>query len=352
VIDMGKLAIGETQVKKVMISDLPIKKIMQGVNQIWTAFAANIYYIIMHSNYGYKMNEEGQQLWQYPAYTGNQNTVIEVDKDGNVYIFRGDNKFHKINKDGGFIWEYMHPYTGNFTGACIDKDSNVYTSLYVNGLQMVKLSKDGNEIYRHNYGTNRSTGIAIDQNDSSYILLYDSTYGKRYIRKIPQNGSYRIWETEISLNTCIATDKTGTYLYAPSINSAYSIAKYKTQDGSEVWNYEPSPSHMIRSVAVDKDDYIYCGRGNGEAIDTNEGGITKLSPTGSLIWDYTDIYTVRNIAVDKEGFIYAGHGAPNVGGITKFNPSGQVVTEYDVGSVIKVAVDPGKIGDNPSAFLD
>lgn len=133
-------------------------------------------------------------------------------------------------------------------------------------------------------------------------------------------------------------------IYAYARNNLYKLDK----DLNIIWNYD-APDKTTYCFSVDKDRYSYFATAGPSGGDSYK--IFKISPTGSLVWDYdipmdgeyNDLAT--DLVVDSNGNLYYGSAG---GKFVKLDSSGGTVWSKDFNDVSSVCeeIDKMTIKDN------
>jgi hypothetical protein len=206
-------------------------------------------------------------------------------------------------------------YSNDWISSCLYGTSStpVYTTSYASS--DIKLMFSVNtESYRY--------GTVVDNEGDFYISTVDGTYSSSIFKKIDKTGSMVYSTKSEHSDPSLYCDGEYIYsvdkLYSPSSSSA-SFTKYD-KSLAKVWSYKSTIDATTRAITTDSNGNVFVAYYLGVLGSM----VTKLSPTGSFIWNATASNSILSLATDRYGSLYiseSGSGAK----IKKVDSSGATV---------------------------
>ncbi|MFN0275212.1 MAG: T9SS type A sorting domain-containing protein [Chitinophagales bacterium] len=271
---------------------------------------------------------------------------IATDEFDNVYTVNGtyapggDIFLTKRDADGNFIWQATYDNTDGTrhelaTWVETDNENNIIVtgtirsgySSPVNAASVVmKFDPDGILIWRNVYETSfdgsYTRKCVIDAENNIYILGYGLAVTK--VKKFLPNGTadWAYYDEDgigSPVNIKLTPDNhlliTGRAIYG-SINGYAKI----DLDGNNVWSKTLVYSLTGGDAAGDVDGNTYII--NGDYFGTSGGSIlTKLSPTGSFIWEEVNFIAGSKVEVGTDNY-------PVIGGFPTVSTAGVAMMKY------------------------
>jgi len=268
--------------------------------------------------YVYALNRSnGKLLWKFKAHTPQEVTEkfgvktynlnwfegnIAMLADGSILAPNDNYLIYRINRDTG---EIITQYLINEMGWSLPA-VNVKTDRIITGSNFMALknvfcfdTKTGKELWTNGgLGTNAAS-VMLTSNDASGAAIVGGFDG--ILRAFSQNDGKQIWKFNARdhIYSSPSQLKDGTIIQASTDGTVYAI---NPQDGKLKWAYD-SLEPIRSSTAIDGNDYIYFGAGDGR--------LYCLTSDGKLRWGYQLVINDRNDmngspGLGKQGIYIAG----------------------------------------------
>lgn len=288
--------------------------------------------------------------WQ--QFTGG--VALATDATDNVYTITwdynpaGDIYLTKHDADGNFIWTVSYDNTDNTrhevaTWVETDNDNNIivtgtirsgYASPVNAASVVMKFDPSGTLLWRNVYETtfdgSSTRKCLIDASNNIYVLGISPSSTK--VKKFASDGT-ALWSylnvagIGAAMNFKFTPDNHLLISGRGIIGSVNGYAKIDL-DGNEVWSYAGVNSLTIGDAAGDADGNTYIINGEYVVVGTQGSILTKLSPTGTVIWTATNDITATKVEVGTDAYpVVAGFPTSGLPGVAmiKYNTAGGVI---------------------------
>ena len=250
-----------------------------------------------------KISSSGDEiLWTYSGYEGNEGLyAVEVGPDGGVYAGGSDGSVTRFYSENGSVdWESnIRQWVYDID---IDDSGNVYASHdieFISDRIVTKFSPDGTQLQLFSKGgVSRGAGIAVDKDENVYVG------NDQNVTKFDSNGN-EVWSYKLDDFTVrggVDLDSNGN-VYAVTRSG---VLRKLSSQGQSQWSVSNS-NFRFGDVIVGPADSIYTGGAKLADVDTTY--ISKFSPQGNQIWNYTptpDADSAYDLELGSDGTIYAG----------------------------------------------
>ena len=296
---------------------------------------------------------------------------LSTDETDNIYTVSwdynpaGDIYLTKHDAAGNFLWTVSYDNTDNTrhevaTWVETDHENNIlvsgtirsgYASPVNAASVLMKFDPSGTLLWRVVYETtfdgSYTKKILIDADNNIYVLgLGFGDVGQvTKVKKFDSNG-IALWsyfnEAGIGapMNFKFTPDNNILIIGRGIIGSINGYAKIDLA-GNEIWSYAGVNSLTIGDAAGDSDGNTYIINGEYIVVGIQGSIITKLSPSGSVIWTSTNDITATKVEVGSDNNPIVA-GFPSVGG------AGVAMIKYNnTGTPIWINMD----ADGPGAAL-
>ena len=225
-----------------------------------------------------KFSPNGEKIWENIVAI-DAVSFIAKDVFGNIYIAGNHGDILKYTKDGEELWKHnisTENTEAEIKSIVVDSQGNIYVGGRTNGdlfealsgsydAFLVKLNPDLVHVFEKQWGTGNNndwiqvSGLAVDNNNNLYIASSSSSEESDILVKYSPNGE-KIWGQN---------NKDGSY-------------------------------YSINSISIDNENIIYLSCTNGE--------IYKYNQDGFLIWNSKDIvkvnWEIKGMTLDNHQNLY------------------------------------------------
>lgn len=327
------------------------------------------------------INAQVQVAWyNYPGGVG-----IATDATNNVYTANwdynpgGDITLTKRNSAGNILWEVPYNNTDNTrhevaTWVETDSQGNILVSGtirsgYSNPVNansiLMKYNPSGTLLWRVVYETDfdgsYTTKCLVDAQNNIYVLGlgYSGTGMMTKVKKFSPNGT-AIWSyfdnagIGAPINFKFTPDNNIVIVGRGITGSINGYAKIDL-NGNHIWSYAGVNSLSIGDAAGDSFGNTYII--NAEYVVSNAGSIiTKLSPSGTVIWSKTNTMKGSKVEVGTDNYPVVG-GNPSIGygvAFIKYDTNGNILwqnLDADGPSLGLLALSPMKLDASNAAYI-
>ncbi len=277
-----------------------------------------VVYFGSRDNRVYAINSNGSEKWSF--LTGDwvdASPTLSLDESA-LYFGSWDNKLYALDTASGTkLWEFA---TGNLIVASpsLDLSGNIYFGSSDGFLY--SLDSDGALRWQYYIGEELDSSLAVSEDGKLYIGAFDG-----FLYAFDTDGNF-LWsfETEATLDpddrrikAPPTISKNGDIYFGSGNGRLYAL----NPDGVELWNFNTGEA-VDTGVAIAADGSLVFGSRNGSLYSLDENGLTNWE---SYIGDI--FYSTP--AIDELGRIYIGNYLGNgVSGMTALSASGELVWEY------------------------
>lgn len=277
----------------------------------------------------YRLSEN----WAQPpeGFVWGQIASVDVDRDGNVYVFQrcsadtcighGGPPLLKFDAGGRYLWSWGGGQIVWPHGMNIDGDGNIWLTDGQEhegaGQQLIKLGPDGRVRLRIGEagvagdGPNTFNGIAdVEIADNGDIFVADGHVNSRIV-KFSSDGAYmKAWGVkgdgigEFNMPHALAMDSRGRLFVADRDN--YRIQIFD-QDGTliDIWKQFGRPS----GIYIDDQDTLYVASQNTRVNANMVRGLYVGSAVDGTVESIIPGFNAESIAAGPDGAIYSGQRA-------------------------------------------
>ena len=251
-----------------------------------------------------KVNENGEKLWEKIYIKGKAEKVIETSDNGYIIVgtsykddISGRIAIIKTDKNGNVKWEKF--FGGNkteFGDDVIETSDDYYLisgitySYTTHGgwdIWLIKIDKEGNEIWNKTYGW-------WNFEWNAYVIEIEDGYA---VAGYTLSGPFG---NEIPYAYLLVTDKQGNEIWKK---------RYGTPQGAE----------EIRDFEITNDGYILCGATDSYSIGDFDAWLLKVDKNGNEIWNRSfggrGADWANAVVVIEDGYIFAGSTEKQFGNV-------------------------------------
>lgn len=270
---------------------------------------------------------------------GDKPEAIAFDSTGNVWVANfGSGNVTKLGPAGGAFGSYKPAAGLQPAAVAVDAADNVYLADYnqTGGLFKLKAA-DGSLIAKLTAGP-FPVAMAVDK----VGLLWSANYLTRTLTRLSLAGV----PPKLPPGSPIGATSVGEYPIAVAIDSL-NFAWAVNFKGHTLAQVDPT-GKLVQTVKLQG-----ASEPEGVAIDPLSGAIwvthnktgkvTKVSPTGTVVGQFTVGARPRGVAIDKAGYVWVANS--DSGTVMKLGQDGTVQ------KTIKVGTAPRAIGVDPSGFV-
>ena len=219
----------------------------------------------------YAVNPDGTMKWEvsFAASTGIR-SMMNLDKEGNLYAFAHNGVLYKFSKAGDTIWSLTLDDFGSSSSAVVfSPDGN---TMYITGRKLFAVSTDGVLLWNYDFGTGTDTWLSTPMvNTQGIIYLYTG------LERLTPSGElipgFEWWTDSTNLIPTIidpTIDKKGNVVIGTDLE-IFSV-DYK---GAFRWR-KPHDMRYGISLLSDLDGMTY--------FLTLDNNLTKIDSLGNEIW--------------------------------------------------------------------
>ncbi|QQS36812.1 MAG: PQQ-like beta-propeller repeat protein [Ignavibacteriales bacterium] len=237
----------------------------------------------------FAVNPDGTMKWEVTfAQSTGIYSMMNLDKEGNLYAFAHNGVLYKFSKAGDTIWSLTLDDFGSSSSAVVfSPDGN---TMYITGKKLFAVSTSGELKWSYQFGAGTGTW------GSTPIVSSDGTIylGFGFVSVNP-DGTIRNWPTGIVGADYIdpSIDKLGN-LY---IGLDYELISLNHKD-EERWR-KPYNLNVFFSIISDKDGKIY--------FFTEDNNLVKIDSLGNEDWRIQlDGYVYYSPAISSNGRMFFG----------------------------------------------
>lgn len=287
--------------------------------------AGEVIYIGSADDNIYAVDEEGNELWEYPTEL-DVNSVPMVGDNGKVYFGSSDVYVYGLHPEGIQYW------LKKTDGAVIS--SPAYSSggtIYIgsNDNNLWAFTEDGDFLWKFLTGGSVSSSPAIGSDGTIYVGSEDG-----YLYAVNSSGQ-QVWsrQTGNKVTSSPAIDAEGNIYFGSQDSYIYAL----NPDGSQKWSYLTG-GKVASSPVIGPDGTIYCG--------SDDNYLYALNPDGSLAWSFeTGLWIRSSPAVDSDGTVYFGSLD---GWVYALRSDGTLKWKYETGDPVNSSP---AIGDDGTIYI-
>ena len=311
---------------------------------------------------------EWSRTWGGSGYEYGRDVL--VDSSNYIYFARRPSTLLKYNRTGDLEWTLSLPISMEDKGLAFDSLENIYAAGHKGGsnnrnASLVKLNKDGNEIWNRTWGStvwDDARAVAIDSNDNIYVTGMTKSFGDSkgdiYLMKFNSSGHeqwIKRWNNgQGDSPHDISIDSNDYIFIAGSCSINYDdyicLIKYDI-NGNQLWNQTTTFNEDFdvntRAIIIDSLNNIYLGGQTGIPYSTDyDIFLIKYNNDGIKQWEQLyggDLFDdCSDLLVDSKNYIYIGGRTKSytIGGdldmlLMKYNSNGVYIDKYVWGGAEK-----------------
>lgn len=236
-------------------------------------------------------------------------SIVSAQPNGEVYYIKGGKRFIRINQDDEVIVNRVLSIPNNATSFDVDVFGNMYIGLDNNNGTIVKVDKDGTNIWSKNIADGRSKRV-------TNVWLVNNS---RFVVSTKDTSNYHLDYSGNMMH--ILSNVTGDVIYLSTIDDLEGTSGYVTtfsSSGGELFAFQNNKVSSKKSSLIKlhydlseihrvvRDHTINCAyalHDNFLCIGDEAGYIVKYDGDLNYIWEHKFNEPVKHISVDRTGRI-------------------------------------------------